>query len=131
MCIYSFLSTIDLCLSVNTQPREHKDTVSYLTGQIASDIVMPMNIHNQSFSVLHRICRCICNGIIMLCALFIHVSSNAEKTQASVGVIQCYLLSRCIHSSEFTGYNVFQTKIKSLCEVSIIWGVQFHKSHKV
>lgn len=46
MCIYSFLSTIDLCLSVNTQPREDKDNVSYLTGQIASEIVMPINMHN-------------------------------------------------------------------------------------
>lgn len=49
MCIYSFLSTIDLCLSVNTQPREDKDTVSFLTGQIASEIAMPMNMHNQHF----------------------------------------------------------------------------------
>lgn len=46
MCIYSFLSTIDLCLSVNTQPREDKDNVSYLTGQIASEIVMSINMHN-------------------------------------------------------------------------------------
>lgn len=49
MCIFSFLSTIDLCLSVNTQPREDKDTVSYLTGQIASEIAMPVNMHNQHF----------------------------------------------------------------------------------
>lgn len=47
MYFYSFLVTTDLCLSVNTQQREDKDTVSYLTGQIASEIVMPMNMHNQ------------------------------------------------------------------------------------
>lgn len=49
MCIYSFHSMTDLCLSVNTQQREDKDTVSYLTGQIASKIAMPMNMDNQHF----------------------------------------------------------------------------------
>lgn len=46
MCIYSFLSTTE---SVNTQQREDKDTVSYLTGRIASKIAMPKNMHNQHF----------------------------------------------------------------------------------
>lgn len=107
MCIHSFLSTIDLCLSVNTQPRENKDTVSYLTEQIASEIVMPINMHNQSFSVLHRICRCIYYGIIIMCTLFIRVSSNAEKKKHTS---HSDLLSRCIHSPQLTGYNVFKTK---------------------
>lgn len=96
---------------------------------------MSINMHVQSFSVLHRICRCICNEIIILCAFFKHVSwylamlKKHKPHRVWSKIIS--LKSRCIHSPQLTAYmyNVFQTK--SLREVSIIWGVQFHKSHRV
>lgn len=100
MCIYSFLSTIDLCLSVNTQPREHKDTVSYLTGQIASEIVMPMNIHNQSFSVLHRECN-----------FTSHTRGDCKLSHIHKKVTFCSM-----HSPQLTTYmyNVFHIKKTSI-----------------
>lgn len=132
MCIYSFLSTIDLCLSVNTQPREDKDNVSYLTGQIASEIVMPINMHNQSFSVLHIISKCVCNGIIILCALFIHVSwylamlKKHKPKRVWSKVISYHVVY--IHRNWL---GITYSKPKSLSEVSTIWGVQFQESHRV
>lgn len=124
MCIHSFLSTIDLCLSVNTQPRENKDTVSYLTEQIASEIVMPINMHNQSFSVLHRICRCIYYGIIILCTLFIRVSWYLAMLKEKQAIAIFYDVVY-IHSS---WPDITYSKQKVLSEVSIILGVQFHIS---
>lgn len=136
MCSYSsFVSTIDLCLSVNTQSREDKNAMPYLPGQISSEIAMSINMHVQSFSVLHCICWSVhlqlnYNFLCVFHTCFV-VSSNAEKTQATPGtcMIKDYLISRGIHLPQLTASNVFQTK--RLRKVSIIWGGQFHKPYRV